>query len=72
MTLEEKQETLADILDCEASALRPETELASLPWDSMARVSLIALVRTRFGRKVSGDELKSFVTVGDVFRIMEG
>lgn len=72
MTLEEKQETLADILDCEASALRPETELASLSWDSMARVSLIALVRTRFGRKVSGDELKAFVTVGDIFRIMEG
>lgn len=72
MTLEEKQETLADILDCEASVLSPETELASLSWDSMARVSLIALVRTRFGRKVSGDELKSFVTVGDVFRIMEG
>ena len=71
MTLWEKQEALADILDCAPEALTPETELSALPWDSMARVSLIALVRTRFGRKVTGAELGAFSTVGDVFKVVE-
>lgn len=71
MTLEEKQEALADILDCAPEELTPGAELSALPWDSMARVSLIALVRTRFGRKVTSAELDAFRTVGDVFEVME-
>lgn len=71
MTLEEKQDALADILDCEAGSLVPERELDTLGWDSMARVSLISLVRVRLGRKVTGAELKGFRTVGDVFGVMD-
>ena len=71
MTLEEKQTALGDVLDCAAEALTPGTPLDTLGWDSMARVTLIAVARTRFNVRISGSELKSFQTVGDVFAALD-
>lgn len=71
MTLEEKQEALADIFDCEAGSLLPDVALDTLPWDSMARVTLIAVARTRFNVKIAGAELLGFRTVGDIFSALE-
>lgn len=70
-TLEEKLEALADVFDCDAAALTSETSLESLSWDSMMRVTLIAVARTRFGVKISGQELLGYKTVGDVLRALD-
>lgn len=71
MTEEEKRTALGDVLDCAPDALTPETPLESLGWDSMARVTLIAVARTRFNVKISGAELAAFQTVGDVFAALD-
>ena len=71
MTQEEKQELLADVFDCEASELVPEKQLDMLQWDSMAMLSVIALVKTHFDRRLPGPEIRAFKTVGDIFNVME-
>ena len=71
MKLEEIQSALADVLDCSPDALKPEANLDTFAWDSMARVTLVAVARTRFGVKVTGTELKALKTVGDVFAALD-
>ena len=71
MKTDEIQEALSEVLDCAPEELRPETRLDAFAWDSMARVTFIAVARTRFGVKVSGAELAAFQTVGDVFAALE-
>ena len=71
MTQEEKQDLLADIFDCDPGALGPDVRLDTLTWDSMAKLSLIALVKAKFDRKLPGAEIRQFQTVGDVFNVME-
>ena len=71
MTKEEKLEALADVFDTDAGSLSAETRLDEIGWDSMAMLSVIALVKARFDKKVSGQELGSFATIGDILGIME-
>lgn len=66
----EKLEVLADIFDCDADALKPETRLDALAWDSMAMLSVIAVVKARFDRKLPGAEIRSFKTVQDILNAM--
>jgi len=70
-TLDDKLEALSDVFDCDTSTLAPETSLDSLSWDSMMRVTLIAVARTRFGVKLTGQELSKFSTVGDILRALD-
>ena len=71
MTIEKKLELLADILDMDASELTPETELASLDWDSVTALSYIAMVDEEFGKEVKGARIRSFVTIQDALNLME-
>lgn len=71
MTQEEKLEALAEIFDCDAGELKPETQLDTLQWDSMAMLSLIALVKAKFDKKLPGAEIRGFKTVQDVLNVME-
>lgn len=71
MTQEEKLETLAEIFDCDAGELKPEAQLDTLQWDSMAMLSLIALVKAKFDKKLPGSEIRGFKTVQDVLNAME-
>lgn len=66
----EKLEALAEIFDCDEGALKPETRLDALAWDSMAMLSVIALVKARFDRKLPGAEIRSFKTVQDILNVM--
>jgi len=66
MELEEKLETLAEILDCDVGELKPETQLDTLEWDSMAMLSLIAIVKVKFNKKIPGEDLRNFKTVQDI------
>lgn len=63
---EEKLEALADALDKDIGELAPETELSSLGWDSMAVLGVIAMAKTRFGKTLTGAQIREFTTVQDI------
>ena len=71
MTPDEKLETLAEIFDCDAGELKPETRLDEIGWDSMSMLSVIAMAKARFDRKISGVEIRGFTTVQDILAVME-
>lgn len=71
MTQEEKLETLAEIFDCDAGELKPDTRLDEIGWDSMAMLSVIAMAKARFDKKVTGSQIREFVTVQDILNIMQ-
>ena len=39
-------------------------------YDSMAKLSLIVMMDDEFGKNLTGDVIKSFVTVGDILKVM--
>jgi len=71
MELNEKLEALAEIFDCDAGELKPDTQLDTLEWDSMAMLSLIAIVKARFNKKIPGEDLRNFKTIKDILDRME-
>lgn len=71
MEQDEKLEALAEIFDCDAGELKPETQLDTLEWDSMAMLSVIAMVKARFDKKLPGAEIRSFKTIQDILNVME-
>ena len=71
MTQEEKLEALADVFDTDAESLKPETKLDEIGWDSIAMLGVIALVKTKFNKKLPGAEIRAFETVGDILKVME-
>jgi acyl carrier protein len=69
MTQEEKLKELAELFEVEA--VPPDARLDSLLWDSMAMLSVIALVKAKFNRRVTGAEMRAMETVQDLLAIME-
>ena len=63
--MNEKLEQIADMLDQDASALTPETQLDEIGWDSMGMLSVIALAKTN-GKTITGAQIREFKTVGDI------
>jgi acyl carrier protein len=48
------------------------TELKSLPqWDSLAMLGVIVMFDTEYGKSITGIQLKSAVTVGDLFHLLD-
>ena len=72
MTNEEKIALLEDMLELEAGTLTPETELTAVDaYDSMAKLSLIVLFDEECGKKLTGEEIRTFKTVGDILAAMD-
>ena len=71
MTQEEKLEALAETLDRDVGELAPDTKLDSIGWDSMAILSVIALAKTRFGKKITGAQVREFKVVQDILSALE-
>lgn len=65
MELQEKLDKIADMLDVDVSALTVGTRLEEINWDSMGMLSVIALAKTN-GKTVTGAQVRSFETVGDI------
>jgi acyl carrier protein len=63
-----------DAIEIDANTLTMESVLADLPeYDSMAKLSLIVLCDEEFQKKLTGEKIREFVTVGDIVRfISEG
>lgn len=67
----EKISLLEDALEIESGTLTEATVLADLPeYDSMAKLTLIVLCDEEFGKKLSGEQIKAFTTVGDILTFM--
>lgn len=71
MTQEEKIGLLEDLLDLEPKSLSPESVLEDIEeYDSMSKLSLIVLIDEEFGKKLTGERLREFKTVGDILDFM--
>ena len=70
MTKQEKLETLADIFEVDSDEISETTDLGELAWDSMAMLSVIAVINEHFGKRIPGVELRSFKTIGDIMAVM--
>ena len=72
MDNKKKLELLEELFEVDEGTLTPETELSQLDeWDSMAALSLIVMIDEECGKRISGDDVKKFVTVQDIMNIME-
>ena len=71
MTAEEKIAMLEDVLEVEQGTLRPETVLADIDeYTSIAKLSVIVMFDDEFGKKITGEKLREFKTVGDILAEM--
>lgn len=72
MELKEKLALIEEALDTEEGVLTPETNLEDVDeWDSIAALSLIAMLDDNFGKTLPGKEIKALVTVEDILAHME-
>lgn len=72
MTEKEKIALLEDMLELDEGALTPEMELSAIDeYDSMAKLSLIVLFDDECGKKLTGEEIRTFKTVGDILAAMD-
>ncbi len=72
MTEKEKLNLLEETLEMDEGTLAPEMELADVDeYDSMAKLSIIVMMEDEFGVKLTGDDVKAFITVGDIVACMK-
>lgn len=72
MTNEEKLHMIEDALELDENTLTPEMVLADIEeYDSMSKLSLIVMIDDECHKKLTGEQLREFVTVQDVLDFME-
>lgn len=72
MTNEEKIAILEEIMEVEEGTLTTETLLSNIEeWDSVSFLSFMAMMDEKFGKTVTGSEIKNKETVGDLMAMME-
>lgn len=72
MTQEEKLSLIEETLDVEAGSLSADTILANVnEYDSMTKLSLIVMFDDECGKKLTGEMLRTFKTIGDIMNAMD-
>ena len=72
MTNEEKIAILEELMEVEEGILTPETLLSNIEeWDSVSFLSFMAMMDEKFGKTVTGSEIKTKETVADLMAMME-
>lgn len=72
MELEKKIELLADLFEVEPEEIVADQKLDEFDaWDSMSKLSLIVLMDDECGKKLSGEQILKFQTLGDILEFME-
>jgi acyl carrier protein len=72
MELEKKKELLSDLFDVKPEEILPEQALDEFEaWDSMSKLSLIVLMDDECGKKLTGEQILQFETLGDILEFME-
>ena len=71
METKEKLAMLEEMFELEDGTLKEDTLLNDIEeWDSMSKLSLIVLIDDEFGKKVSGEQIKSLVSIKDILNLM--
>ncbi len=72
MSEREKLALLEDLFELNEGDIDSETSLDEIEeYDSMTKLSLIVLLEDEFGVKLTGEDIKTFKTVGDILARME-
>lgn len=72
MTKDEKLEVIADVLEMELEEIDENQELSAIEtWDSVAVLSMIAVINERFDRFPLAEELLRLNTVRDLMDVLE-
>lgn len=62
---------LEDTLDLDMNSLSLDQPLAEIDeYDSMAKLSVIVLADDEFGKKLTGEQMRAFVRVGDIVEFL--
>lgn len=71
MTNQEKIALLEETLEIDGGTLTENTPLSEIAeYDSMAKLTLIVLCDEEFSKKLTGEQIRSFVTVKDILDFM--
>ena len=71
MSTQEKLSMLEEMLELEEGSLKEDTKLSEIEeYDSMAKLSLIVLFDEECGKKLTGEEIRTFITVSDILNAM--
>ena len=58
--------------DTDASEIQADTEFHELDeWGSLTGMGVIAMVKTTYGKTITGKEIRECVTVVDLFKLVE-
>ncbi len=72
MSEKERIELLEEIMDLDPGTLRVTDTLADFEeWDSLTALTFISEMDERFGKKVTGSQIKELVTVADAIAVMQ-
>jgi acyl carrier protein len=72
MTQEEKIAMLEEVLEIDNGTLTPDMKLEDVEsYDSMAKLTIIVMMDDEFNKKLTGEKLLEFKTVGDILDFME-
>lgn len=72
MSYQEKMEIIADILDMEVDELNDTMELEKIEtWDSLAVLSVISIMDSKFGKLPHAREILNCKKVSDLLDIMQ-
>ena len=67
MTQEEKLELLEEVLDMDKEDIDVTMNLEEMDeWDSLSKLGLMAEVKTRLNKRLTGEEVQKFKTVQDI------
>ena len=68
----EKIGLLEEVMDLEKGTLTEDSILSDFEeWDSLSKLSLIAMARKEFNKVINANEIKSFNTVKDICKYLE-
>lgn len=71
MSEKEKISMLEEMMELDENTLTPSTVLDDIEeWDSIAVLSLIALLDDEFDIEIKGSEIREFETVADILNVM--
>lgn len=72
MTTEERLALLEEVMELDEGELNASDLLKEYEeWDSISILSFIAMMDSKFGKMISGEEVKALQTVQDAIDLME-
>ena len=72
MTNEEKIAVSEELMEVDEGTLTQETLLSNIEeWDSVSFLSFMAMMDEKFGKVVTGSEIKTKETIADLMALME-